>query len=237
VALLTGIIIVTLLVTVANAPPFGDPDNPTNNEVYTRYVEKGTEETGATNTVAGMILDYRAFDTLGESIVLFTAVIFVIMLIRTAVDSDRARPARAASGETQPLILKVIVMLAGPFVMVYGAYIVFNGHLSPGGGFSGGAILGAGLCLYAAAFGAEKVRTMFTFKTYTLLSSTALLFYALSKGYAFYMGASGLPSGIPLGTPGNILSAGLILPLNICVGIVVACTVYGLFALFSEGEV
>lgn len=59
--------------TVVALPPFGEADNPYNNEVSQRYIEKGIEETGAINFVAGMILDYRAFDTLGESFVLFTA--------------------------------------------------------------------------------------------------------------------------------------------------------------------
>lgn len=248
--LLAVIIIAALLITVAYLPPFGNPLNPTNNEVYTRYVENGVEETGAINVVAGMILDYRAFDTLGESIVLFTAVISVIMLIRTVSKSSDVKSSKVnenmnikkyknlyESDEVQPLILRTIVMPTVPFIMIYGIYIILNGHLSPGGGFSGGAILGAGLSLYALAFGAKKTRKMFNFKTYTLCSSIALIFYALVKGYAFCMGASGLNTGIPLGTPGNILSAGLILPLNICVGIVVACTVYGIYALFSEGEV
>lgn len=50
-------------------------------------------------------------------------------------------------------------------------------------------------------------------------------------------GAAHIPTGIPIGTPGNILSGGLILPLNIGVGILVACTVYALYSLFNEGEV
>ena len=63
-----------LLITVSNLPRYGSAvTHPLNNEVSERYIEKGLEETGATNIVAGMILDYRAFDTLGESHVLFTA--------------------------------------------------------------------------------------------------------------------------------------------------------------------
>mgnify|MGYP006976618559 CR=1 FL=1 len=42
-------------------------------------------------------------------------------------------------------------------------------------------------------------------------------------------------TGIPLGTPGDILSSGLILPLNICVGLVVACTMYAFYAMFRKG--
>jgi len=237
-ALLALSVIAVLLLTLSYMPPFGRPDNPTSNEVYSRYIERGVEDTGAINIVAAMILDYRAFDTLGEAFVLFTAVMAVIMLIRVIPGSSGAQMVKSKIDTIQqPLILRIVTMMTVPFILVYGAYIILNGHLSPGGGFSGGTILGAGLTLWAIAFGAEKVRKIFNFKTYTLFCFSALLFYALVKGYSFFMGASGLSTGIPLGTPGNILSAGLILPLNICVGIVVACTVYSLYALFSEGEV
>lgn len=67
-AVVIGVAIVSvLMVTVLQLPLFGSPDNPAVNEVVERYVEKGLEETGAVNMVAGMILDYRAFDTFGES--------------------------------------------------------------------------------------------------------------------------------------------------------------------------
>jgi len=137
----------------------------------------------------------------------------------------------------QPFVLRAVIGPLTPFVMIYGIYILMNGHLSPGGGFSGGTILGTGLVLCSLAYGPAKVRTFFTFKTFALLISASLGFYAIAKGYSFMMGAAGLPTGIPLGTPGNILSAGLILPLSISVGIVVACTIYSFYVLFSDGEV
>ena len=81
-AVVIGVAIVSvLMVTVLQLPLFGSPDNPAVNEVVERYVEKGLEETGAVNMVAGMILDYRAFDTFGESSVLFLAVTCVTMLL------------------------------------------------------------------------------------------------------------------------------------------------------------
>ena len=73
-AVLLGLVMIGfLLVTVFELPAFGAADNPANNEVTERYVRDGMTETGAVNIVAGVILDYRAFDTLGESHVLFTA--------------------------------------------------------------------------------------------------------------------------------------------------------------------
>jgi len=136
-----------------------------------------------------------------------------------------------------PFIMQAVVGLLIPFVMIFGIYILLNGHLTPGGGFSGGAILGAGLVLCAISYGPEKTRTFFTLKTFAVLCTASLGFYTVVKGFSFMMGAAGIPTGIPLGTPGNILSGGLILPLSISIGIVVACVVYSFFAIFSEGEV
>ena len=81
-------IIVLLVSTAAELPPYGSPNNPANNEVSQRYIEKGMEETGAVNIVAGMILDYRAFDTLGESNVLFIAAVTVLILLRVTSRPD-----------------------------------------------------------------------------------------------------------------------------------------------------
>ena len=77
----TVVFIAVMLHVVMELPMFGDPNSITNNEVAARYLEKGIAETGAINFVAGMILDYRAFDTFGESNVLFMAVIAVLMLL------------------------------------------------------------------------------------------------------------------------------------------------------------
>ena len=62
-----------------------------------------------------------------------------------------------------------------------------------------------------------------------------LFLITLLKTYSFYTGANGIESIVPLGTQGAILSGGLILPLNICVGVVVSCTMYAFYALFRKG--
>lgn len=81
-------IIAILLITVSHLPTQGSADVPAVNEVFTRYVQDSVEETGALNTVASVILDYRAFDTFGEASMLFTATIAVVALIRSKKDED-----------------------------------------------------------------------------------------------------------------------------------------------------
>jgi len=242
VLLCTGIILV-LLWTVACLPMFGDAKNPDNNEVSARYIERGLQETGAVNIVTGMILDYRAFDTFGESCVLFIASCCVLVLLRIdAASKDEHVQMRRKEAEYDRLyepkndiILQKCACVLVPIILIFGIYIVLNGHLSPGGGFSGGAVLGSGLILYLNAFGFKKTERFFTQKVYQRVTLSALTFYCLAKSYSFFTGANHLESGIPLGTPGAILSSGLILPLNICVGLVVACTMYAFYTLFRKG--
>ncbi len=230
------VLISVLLVTVSNLPTFGSAHNPASNEVVQRYIEEGLAETGAVNIVAGMILDYRAFDTLGESHVLFIAATCVMILLRKDRQGKKHAMKKITPQPKPDPILKAAATLLTPFILIFGIYIVLNGHLSPGGGFSGGAIIGAGLILAANAFGFEQTGRFFTRKTYSVISLFALLFYSAAKSYSFYTGANHIESIIPKGTPGAILSSGLILPLNICVGMVVACTMYGFYSLFKKGE-
>ncbi len=241
--LLCAIVITTLLVTVSYLPEYGSPDNPNNNEVVEKYNKDGIHDTGATNNVASMILDYRAFDTLGESHVLFVAAVCVMILLRLELNKDgKPTDVKRAEEENDRLyepkndkILQLSAKILVPVIIMFGIYVILNGHLSPGGGFSGGAIIGAGLILYVNAFGFEKASRIMNRKNYAVISVVPLLFYAIAKGYSFFTGANHLESGISTGTPGAILSGGLILPLNICVGIVVACTMYHFYTLFRKG--
>lgn len=235
-------IIFVLLWTVAYLPAFGNAGNPDNNEVSARYIERGLQETGAVNIVTGMILDYRAFDTFGESCVLFIASCCVLVLLRIDIaDGDEKAKKRLKDANDRifepknDIILQKCACVLVPLILVFGIYIVLNGHLSPGGGFSGGAVLGSGLILYLNAFGFEKTERFFTEKIYRRVTLCALSFYCMAKSYSFFTGANHLESGIPLGTPGAIVSSGLILPLNICVGLVVACTMYAFYTLFRKG--
>ncbi len=135
-----------LLYTVSCLPGTGNASNPANNEVPKRYIEKGLEETGAVNVVTGMILDYRAFDTFGESNVLFIATVTVLILLhRKKKGSGEKEEDDRVFEPKNDVILQASAAILVPVIIIYGIYVILNGHLSPGGGFSGGAIIGAGL--------------------------------------------------------------------------------------------
>ena len=227
-----------LLYMVAYLPNFGGADNPINNEVAQRYIEQGIQESGAVNIVTGMILFYRAFDTFGESTVLFSAASAVLILLRidtkdkqhfVSVDTDLAV-------KPDPILQKISLVLV-PSLIYFGVYIILNGHLSPGGGFSGGSIMGAGLILFESSFGPQRVRRFINEESYTSIKISALYVYGIIVSYFFLTGANGILSAIPLGTPGAILSSGGILPINIVVGVEVACTMYAFYSMFRRGTI
>lgn len=224
-----AVLMTAMLAVVLQLPRFGNPGAPVVNSVSQRYLEQGLAETGAVNAVAGMILDYRAFDTFGESTVLFAATMSVILLMR---QPGRRGTARAYGDRILHELGRVIL----PAVMMYGIYVVLNGHLSPGGGFSGGTVLGCGLILAALVLGQQRMEELLPPQRITRLTVACLLAYGVMKGYSFLTGANHIGWEIPKGTPGAILSAGFILPLNICVGVIVACTMYTFYTLFSEKE-
>lgn len=71
-----------LIYGTVDMPNFGDPNAPANLHVVPRYIEKTVEETGVPNMVTAVLASYRGYDTLGETTVIFTAGICVILLLR-----------------------------------------------------------------------------------------------------------------------------------------------------------
>lgn len=228
------VIISALILCASHLPAVGGAENPANNEVVERYVEHGTEETGVVNTVTGMILNYRGFDTFGETCVLFIASSCVMILLMVSEEKLKATE-KSDLQLKDDVILQTIARLIVPILMIFGFYVIVNGHLSPGGGFSGGAIIGSGLILYSSAFGVKKIRRFFNEHTYKCIKITALILYGCCMMYHFYTGANGYENLIPMGTVGNILSAGMIFYINLFVGSEVACTIYSFYALFKRG--
>ena len=73
-----------IILEVVELPPYGMPDNPVHNEVSERYFNDALEDTGVLNMVTSIVLDYRAYDTMFETIVLFTAALAVVITIKTS---------------------------------------------------------------------------------------------------------------------------------------------------------
>jgi multicomponent Na+:H+ antiporter subunit B len=78
----TLVIVGTLVYGTLRLPAFSDPRAPIHTHVVPRYLEQGPKETGVPNVVTAVLASYRGYDTLGETVVVFTAGIGVIALLR-----------------------------------------------------------------------------------------------------------------------------------------------------------
>ncbi len=110
------------------------------------FTENFIEETGATNAVAGIYLNYRVFDTLFEALMLMVSVMEVIDISFANRYKGRYQFAEdeLVSKNNSEIVARMMGIIY-PFVLLIGLYIILNGHVSPGGGFQGGSILATAL--------------------------------------------------------------------------------------------
>lgn len=79
---LAAVVGIALIYGTQDLPPFGSADTPVNTHVAPRYLEKSIEETSVPNVVTSVLASYRGFDTFGETTVIFTAGLGVLLLLR-----------------------------------------------------------------------------------------------------------------------------------------------------------
>ncbi len=136
-------------------------------------------------------------------------------------------------------IVRVISRMIIPFIQVYGIFVVLHGHLSPGGGFPGGAILGASIILYTLVFGAKAGAQLIPHTTSKWLESGAILLFIAIGMIAVGTGRSFLTNratGFAMGELGNIISAGFIPVISVAIGIKVGSTMITLFLTMIDRE-
>ena len=126
-------------------------------------------------------------------------------------------------------IIKTIAQKLFPFIVLFGFYLISHGHLSPGGGFQGGVVLGTAIILLALSHSIEQTEKKFKSRWLNMLEKLGILtliflgFLGILLGYPF------LSNFLPLGKPGQIASGGLMLLFNIAIGIKVAAGVSVIF--------
>jgi multicomponent Na+:H+ antiporter subunit B len=85
---ITVVIVGALVYGTLGLPAFSDPQAPIHVHVVPRYLGEALRETGVPNVVTAVLASYRGYDTLGETVVVFTAGVGVIALLRRARRSD-----------------------------------------------------------------------------------------------------------------------------------------------------
>ncbi len=132
--------------------------------------------------------------------------------------------------EGMSTIVKKITQLVAGLIFMYGIYIILHGHLSPGGGFAGGAIIAGSFILLILAFGSSALNLKKEVAGSSNTESLAILMVAILALMALLFGANVFFFNfLPKGTPGELLSAGVIPLYNIFIGIEVAGAILTIF--------
>jgi len=136
------------------------------------------------------------------------------------------------------IIVKKVSQLVTALIFMYGIYIITHGHLTPGGGFAGGAILSGAFILLVLANGSELLRLKHKEAGSSLTESLAVLAFLVLASLALFLGTYVFfYNYLPLGRVGDLISAGIIPLYNIIVGIEVGAALFTIFlalAIFKE---
>ncbi|HDZ36166.1 MAG TPA: cation:proton antiporter [Thermococcus sp.] len=121
------------------------------------------------------------------------------------------------------VIVKTMARATIPLIGIFGAYVVSHGHLTPGGGFQGGAtIAGAGV-LFLIAFGLSEMKKRYDKHLYSALEGVGGLVFLgaamLGLGTAFFYNTLWHNGPVFNGDPGTLLSAGYLPIMNLAVGL------------------
>ena len=180
------------------------------------YAERsGNKELGTQNIVTAIIVTYRGLDTLGEVAVLFIAATGIAVLLRRRKEKD---PKKEIKKRGSSEILLTGSNLLAPMIIIFGIYIFLNGHLSPGGGFQGGAVIASAIMLLFLADTSYKINHTVFGGIESLSGFTYVLIGVLGL---VIMGADHFLDNrlLPLGEFGKILSAGAIPVIYTLVGL------------------
>ena len=240
-------------------PDWGDPASPASTHVSPYYIETTMDDTSVPNIVTAVLADYRGYDTMFETVVIFCAGIACIFLLRTYTHKSpetrlyRHVPTgiilRIKKGGKLPeestefervdlqwvpydLIIKTASRLVVPFVQLFALYVIAHGHHSPGGGFQGGVILGATFILYAISHDLRTTINRMSEKAVVFLSALGVFIYAGTGALCLLLGVNYLDySGLAsiLGVDPVTARSHGILIVEIGVGIAVMAVMVSLY--------
>jgi len=200
------------------------------NETAAYYTSNQASEVGAANVVTAIVVTYRGLDTLGEVTVLFLTTLIIGYILKLT----KSNPLKKEGKKTDVSeILSTGARILVPGSIILGSYIFMNGHLTPGGGFQGGAVIGTAILLISLA----EPNNVISVKLIHFIESISGFFY-VSLGIAGLILAGGFLDNriLPLGTLGELLSAGAIPVIYSLIGLKVGAEISGIVKSINDTE-
>lgn len=213
-------------------PGFTDSTAPIHQHVAPRYIIDSPHEIGIPNMVTAVLASYRGYDTMGEVIVVFAALVGVLSLIGVRVPKVAPNyiepPARP--------ILQVMAKFMIPFIILFALYVQFHGDFGPGGGFQAGVIFSVAIILYTLTFSQYDGMRLVPPKVLKILAAAGVLIYGGTGVWTMLRGGSFLNYSVLGETSVAGQHLGILL-IEFGVGLTVATAMMLLFFAFvSRGE-
>lgn len=235
-------VVITAALLISGArdfPRWGDPDSPANGyRVSEHYITETYRETQVPNLVTAVLADYRGFDTLFETVVIFTAGIAVIAILRKGPEPDhrKFKPKEGAIAGYDMIVGSTCRMLI-PIIQLFALYVLVHGHTSPGGGFQAGVIFGASLILLALSRDLPAALRYLTERRAVWLACAGIFIYAGIGALCLLLGSNYLDYGVLhrlLGTSAVEARYHSILGVETGVAITVASIMFAIYASLSS---
>ena len=178
---ITVLIGAMLLYAAQDFPAWGDLQSPASaSPVSKHFIANTGVDTEVPNMVTAVLADYRGFDTMFETVVVFIAGIAIIGILKRPGSNGEVSPAKRenAVASEPDLVVTNTVRLLVPVIQLFAFYVLAHGHVSPGGGFQGGVIMGASFILVALAWDLAKAMDRLSVDRAIMLAGVGILIYA-----------------------------------------------------------
>ena len=167
-----------LLYAAKDFPEWGSPDAPASKSpVSSHFIANTGVDTEVPNMVTAVLADYRGFDTMFETVVVFIAGMAVLAILKNSGRKKLVK--REFEVDAEPdLIVTNTVRLLVPVIQIFAFYVLAHGHVSPGGGFQGGVLMGASFILIALSWDLQTALIRFPLNWTTILGGLGIFLYA-----------------------------------------------------------
>lgn len=233
--LLVGLL---LALAVRDFPAWADRNSPASQSpVSSYYVSNTGADTQVPNLVTAVLADYRGFDTMLETVVVFIAGLAVWAVLQ----GGRTVRSRNRGDQVQfepDLIVTNTVRLIVPVIQIFALYVLAHGHVSPGGGFQGGVAMGASFILVALGWNLREALHRFPIERCFAVAGIGILIYAGIGLLCIFCGGefldyAHLSSVLPVSP--QMARYHAMLGVEIGVGFTVSAIMFALYACLSTG--
>lgn len=226
IVVLTG---AALIYGVADFPNMGDANAPVHQHVAPDYIQLTQLKIDIPNVVTAVLASFRGFDTFGETVVIFSAGVAVILLLGMGHVEQKQEPKKN-------MVLWVVVKPMIALILIFGLYVLFHGDFGAGGGFQAGVIFASGFILYSLVFGETRARKVISAPILPRLSALGVLIYGTTGLMSLLSNKSFLDYSALSSSPVSGQHIGILL-VESGVGLAVFSTILLIYYSFSGREV